>query len=65
MGVCGAGGQELAAKEFGGRGLSYYSPEGWKGIKMGQYANCEMNRYMKRHATNNDKSNIYESNVYE
>ena len=55
----------MAAKEFGWRGLSDYSPEGWKGIKMGQYANCEMNRYMKRHATNNDKSNIYESNVYE
>eukprot|EP00961_Rhodomonas_salina_P278770 3765913-Rhodomonas_salina.1 len=37
------GGQELAATEFGGRGMSDYSPEGWKGLKQGQYTNCELN----------------------
>eukprot|EP00961_Rhodomonas_salina_P050996 684320-Rhodomonas_salina.1 len=37
------GGQELASREFGWRGMSDYSPEGWKGLKTGQYANCELN----------------------
>ena len=49
----------MAAREFGGRGVSDYSPEGWKGLKTGQYTNCELNRYV--YEKHNCKACVYDS----
>eukprot|EP00961_Rhodomonas_salina_P247322 3341770-Rhodomonas_salina.2 len=42
--LAGCEGVRVRGGGTGWRGMSDYSLEGWKGLKQGHYANCELNR---------------------